>query len=392
MFTTGILADIWNVVDFGIEESLDLIQSVGAQSISLRVTSSRVSQLRAGEFDGPRMFRSDGGYFFQPDKSKYANTRIKPVVASWLKSRDPLEKIAESCRKRDLELRLRISALEHPLIASRYPEGVTKSVFGDSAPETLSAANPDVVELLRATACDLTSRCPKSAIELEEICFRSGARESDCLQLGPDFDDGFFSLLALSFDESSRQFAIRENVDVDAVSRWISVTLEKALSDGHPVESLHMELMEESPILKSFVHSQIDAVTILVSQVETAIENALSVVFCGQVFDGSFPRVDCDALKNDRSVIIQSQDGFVHESQEGSEFFWGIENLSNVHTARQTQMSTIPWDVPERLVSEVKSYADSGLSGVVLAGFGLFPQSGFDVIKRAFRFASRSSQ
>jgi len=387
MFTTGILADIWNVVDFGIEPSLDLIQSVGAQSISLRVTSSRVSQLRAGELDAPRIFRSDGGYFFQPDKSKYNNTRIKPVVASWLKSRDPLEQIVEACRKRDIELRFRISTLESPVIAARYPEVASKTIFGDVASETLSAANRDVVELLRATVIDLANRFSPAAIELDDPRFHSGAMYEQEFDAG----NGFHSLLELSFDESSAQSAIARGIDVEAVTRWVRVALQKVLDGGDPLETSLEEMATETPPLKQYIESQIDDVTSLVQQIAGAANCPISLrmgVFLGY---GCTPRVNLEALSHDRGVITELFLACPDECECHSDFAEAM-NLERSFTGREIPAISIDHDTPQRLVSEVRQLAASGVGGVVIASYGLISPNMHDTIKQAFRYAARESR
>ncbi len=385
MFTTGILADIWNVVDFGIEESLDLIQSVGAQSISLRVTSSRVSQLRAGEIDGPRIFRSDGGYFFQPDKAKYANTRIKPVVASWLKSRDPLEKITEFCKKRDLELRLRISTLEFPVLASRYPEGACKSIYGDISPDYLSASNSDVVELLRATANDLSNRCDPTGIELEGARFNSGALNIEEFEF--DGGNGFYDLMALSFDESAKQSAIARSIDIDALTRWVSVTLDDVFVKGNDMGAMMSHLIEDSPLLGGYVESQEDEMTKVVTQVANAAGCPISIVLERDPWWGFYPQLDCAALAHEGGVIAISYVSFEEDEFRLREPD-GTEDVQPAHLVRQ--FGTVQ-DTPERIISDTKRYADAGVGGVILSTFGLVLPPYYETIRKAFRFASRSS-
>lgn len=392
MFTTGILADIWNIVDFGIEPSLDLIQSVGAQSLSLRVTSSRVSQLRAGELDGPRIFRSEGGYFFQPDKSKYSNTRIKPVTASWLKSRDPLEQIAEGCKKRDLELRLRISALESPVIATRYPEAATKTVFGDVSPESLSASNPDVIELLRATAIDLSSRFSPSALELEELCFRSGDHWDDGFDMEFDYGEELYELLSISFDESSAQSAIAKGVDVDSASRWVKVALEKMLLNSERAGSRDLQPeLENPPVLAAYLKSQIKDSTDLVAKIAEAVECPISMVLLGEGTHGQYPRPDCDAVAHDRGVILEYI--FFDKGFEGDEgHFAGIEKLQPSFGARQIRLDVTCGGSSEGFIRCVKSHVNEGMGGVIVSAFGLVPPSCFDYVKKAFRYALREAR
>ncbi|MCA9253948.1 MAG: hypothetical protein R3E58_17080 [Phycisphaerae bacterium] len=386
MFTTGILADIWNVVDFGIEESLDQIQSLGAQSISLRVTSSRVSQLRAGELDAPRIFRSDGGYFFQPDKSKYSNTRIKPVVASWLKSRDPLEQIVEACQKRDIELRLRISTLESPVIAARHPEAASKTVFGDVASETLSAANRDVVELLRATVIDLSNRFAPAAIEVDGLTFHSGAMYEQEFDAG----NGFHLLMELSFDESSAQSAISRGVDVEAVTRWVRVALQKVLDGGDPLETSLEEMAAEALPLKQYINSQIDDVTSLVEQMSGAANCPISLRMGAFLGYGCMPRVNLEALAHDRGVITEFFLACPDECECNPDFA-GAMNLERSYTGREIPAIGIDRDTPQRLVSEVRRLAATGVGGVVIASYGLISPNMHDTIKQAFRYAARDS-
>lgn len=396
MFTTGILADIWNVVDFGIEESLDRIQSLGAQSISLRVTSSRVSQLRAGELEAPRIFRNDGGYFFQPDKSKYSNTRIKPVVASWLKSRDPLERITESCKKRDLELRLRIDALEQPVIARRYPDSSAKTVWGDLSETMLSASNPDVVELLRATAIDLSQRCEPAGIEIAKPRSSCGAYTGEGISSGFCEGCGFRELMDLSFDESSKQSAIARDVDVEATIRWVTVSLKRVLENGASLEPFLRDLVKVTPVLEAYVNSQIADLTKLVERTAAAADCPISIVLADGIEFGLCPNVACDSLSHDRGVILETylggQDQFITSDDVfGSMKFPGVKLLPSSHTARQIRMSSLDEEAPEELVSKVKQFADDRVGGVIIASFGLIAPPTYETVKQAFRFASRSS-
>ena len=164
MFRSYIVSHLADLVDAGVEECLDRVQGVGASGVSVAVTSGALGELRSAAQATPRVFRSRGGFFFQPNDEYYGDTRLKPIVSTWLKGRNPLEKVVDACRRRGLELRRRLSAFEVGRIARRYPEAAAQTVFGDPAPTTLCPASPDVRALLRATVDDLSKAHAPTAI------------------------------------------------------------------------------------------------------------------------------------------------------------------------------------------------------------------------------------
>src|SRR5690349_13438156 len=93
----------WDLVDEGIDAVLDRLKGeAGVTGISVPFSCGPIVQLRPHAGVSPRTFRSRGGVQFQPEASHYTGTRIRPVVADWLRKSNPLAAIAEACAKRGL--------------------------------------------------------------------------------------------------------------------------------------------------------------------------------------------------------------------------------------------------------------------------------------------------
>ena len=147
----------WDLLDEGLDPVLDRLQGeVGVTGVALWVASPPVTRLRPREVQ-PRVFRTRGGLFFKPDESRYEATRLKPVVSTWLKSRDVFARIAEGCARRGLLLRALVSASQTGRLAEKYPAMACKNAFGDESRSSLCLVHPDVRAYLLALVCDLAS-------------------------------------------------------------------------------------------------------------------------------------------------------------------------------------------------------------------------------------------
>ena len=239
MFTAHMVCHLWDLEDGGIDDVLDRLKGeLGAGGVTVVAAGKPICQLRHRPSVKPRIFQSRGGLYFPPDESKYNDTRCKPVVSSWVKSRDPLRKVAEACQRRDLTLRAILDTRRIGRLVSRCPSVATKTVFGDASPGTMCAANPDAVALLQGLIADLSTNYGVSAIELRHLdrTFEADLVDSLVVHASPSAAaEVIRALLTICFCESCLQSAHGANIDADGATRSVEALINDALAQSRPL-------------------------------------------------------------------------------------------------------------------------------------------------------------
>src|SRR5262249_6496418 len=227
----------WDLIDEGVDSALGRIAGeVGADAVSVATTYHSVAQIRPHAGVTPTRFVSDAGAHFQPDSSCYGSTRLRPIAAAWMKSRNPVEKVGEGCRRRGLRLRAWTVCCHGSAMAARYPEAACKDAFEGQSTSWLCPGNPDVREYVAGLVADLTKNYPLAAIELEAADFGSGwhshAHEKCGLAIGPVER----LLMSLCFCESCIQSATDAGIDADAAKQSVREKLGPTLA-GRPARA-----------------------------------------------------------------------------------------------------------------------------------------------------------
>src|SRR5262249_33730749 len=90
----------WDLEDEGLEISLGrLAGEIGVDGITVAATETDIRMIRGRPLGGRRTFISPAGAHFQPDPAIHRGNRIRPIPASWMKSKNPLERIAKVAEK-----------------------------------------------------------------------------------------------------------------------------------------------------------------------------------------------------------------------------------------------------------------------------------------------------
>lgn len=231
--TTHLLCHLWDLEDEGIDPALDRIQGdLGAQGLTVPVTHPGLEQLRSHDGVRPRWFRSAGGLQFQPDLSAYRSTRARPLVAEWLKKRNPLAKVSEACRDRGLTLHAWLDCCDSAAMVAANPALATKDAFGEPSARWMCPRNPDVCEYLRALVGETVRMYGCTAIELDAWLAPHFAGPPPPTVLGFSPDAVTALLLCLCFCESCRQATARDGIDIAAAERAARLDLERTLHTG----------------------------------------------------------------------------------------------------------------------------------------------------------------
>lgn len=388
MFENIVLVNLWDLVDAGIDATLDRIQATGATAVSVVVTSRPVASLRVSDECSPRVVRDPGGFFFKPDPAYYQDTQLKPLLSPWLKQRNPLDAIANATDKRQLQLRLRISAFQVGQLAERHPQTASKNVFGDVATHALCPAHPDVRALLRSTVADLSERYVPSAIEIDDLVFHSGSVAGDLVS-GVDYGESFSWLLGICFSEASRQWAVEHDADPASAARWVRVKLDQALGANTPMADSIEDLVSDAPLTRAYLEAQTLAIDTLIERLASATgQCSLALILpesqygFGQLSargaaSAALAIAPLDGVRCDLSV------GSVDEIRKRLGIDGGI--------AFQIEPAAVCIEAPQELVRTVRQSTELDLAGIVYSHWSQFGQQTQCAIRQAVRFASRSA-
>ncbi len=389
MFQAHVYGHLSDFADYGIEESLDAVQAIGAAGVIVNVLSGPRTALRSRPGDGPRLFRSGGGFFFQPDADHYADTHLKPITSTWLRQRNPLDKLVERCKGRDLDVRLRIDALEVGRIAARHPEAAAATVFDDVSTETLCPANPDVRALIRAAVRDLAARYQPTAIELEGMLYHSGFY---CTRPAPDIGmeagDVVMMLLATCFSASSRQAADERGVDAEAAAKWARKALDRALEQGDPDDGRLADEFADSAVMGAYLECQEQILDAWLGDIAGKAGVDLGVVPPDDYVPGAAPSTAC--ARQMAAIIEESEletPGEVETYVEALRERWGRTEAIFVDIDMGSELA----ETAHAVVATVSALAEHGIQHVVFSDFGLIPPKRFTALKQAIRYAVRST-
>lgn len=385
------LANLWDLVDGGVDRTLDAIQALGAAEISVVVAAGPTTHLRLGAECEPRVFHDPGGLFFKPDPAHYDDARVKPIASPWLRQRNPLDQIAEAADKRSLPLRLRVSAFALGQLVHRHPEIASKSVYGDTAAERLCPAHPDVRALSRCVVSDLSERYVPAAIELDDFDFRSGLSRQLSAAEASQRGAGFDQLAEICFAEASRQWAIEHGADPASASRWVKVQLENALQQNAPIDKPLEKLLVDAPLTRDYLAAQSLALdTLLDNLVQQAGETPLVVVSQPDQLAGVQP--------TRRGFETVAQTTFVAEAARMDESIDRIAKFTANTNRDSTNKSTVQIAAdqccarsPQELVRITRRIADAGVCGVTYCHYSALGDQTKDAVRQAIRYTTRTT-
>ncbi len=389
-FQTHLWCYLWDLVDEGIDGVLDRLQGeAGVTGISVATNYHRVDQLRPHASDGPRRFISAGGAQFQPHGACYASTRMRPVVAQWLRKTNPLAVVAEACAKRGLTLRGWHVCCHGSAMVERYPAGAVKDVFGAVSPAWLCPSNLDVRECLRGMVEDLGTHYGFEAIELERASFPTDLHahhhEKEGFACGPAGD----WLRGLCFCESCRQLAAREGADVAEAAKVATRYLEGVLASGEPLATEPGELLDREPALAAYADWRRGQVTSLVKLIRTTCPCRLIVHRSGPPLWGATDfaalAATCDALLapcyvNDPQRLATAVRAAAADTGDVARVEVGLSAC------------TPPCSEAADLVAMMRSAVEQGVRSANIYNYGLLPLPRLEWIRQACRYASREAR
>lgn len=382
-FDTRMECYLWDLLDEGIDDVLDRLKGeAGVTGITVPVHCPPIDHLRAHADVTPRTFRSKGGAQFQPDARLYSGTRMRPVVAEWLRKSNPLRQVADACAARDLTLRAWVIGVHNPAVVERYPICAAKDVFGEPIPDYLCPVNPDVREYLRALVEDLHESYGIAELLIGGIQFPALTEEDFTQAIGPTEVDRW--LLSTCFCESCRQLAQRDGLDVDRAARTAFDRLEEVLATGQAQEDDLDFFLDAHPAIEAYAQWQADQLPPLAEAIRSSFPG--EVILDG--YHGFEDQEDVSALTVHCDRLHVPCNSLDTEEIESAVSF-GVDLMQEPHRVELAMLGTGAVIDPEDLVSAMAKAAEEGVRCVTIENYGILPLACLEAVHRGVRFAGR---
>ncbi len=370
----------WNLMERGLEGLVDRLRGeVGVTGISVWAATPRLKQFRVRDVR-PRLFRTDGGLFFQPSHRQGSWTGCRPMVSTWTRGANPLETIAEQCVRSDVQLRAILPAATTGGLALRYPEFACRNAFDDESGTAICLANPDVQEYLVRLAADITTNYPVVGLVLAD--FVVGWREAFTrgLILSAPLGDAERGVLSTCFCGACVSHSDSEGVDVREARKRTQAIVGKALTEAAFFGGSLDALLADQPAIAEHRKTQTMRLNSLLRRlVETCrVDVILSRTKGDPASDwpgGLDARIPAGVLTRARSMDR------LHEAV-------------SERAKRNEVWTSAGWTIGPRaaeFVGTLSQAAQLGFAGIDIDNYGVLPDAAFTTIKQAIRFARRSA-
>jgi len=394
MFNAHVACHLWDLEDEGIDPVLDRLQGeLGAGGVSVVAAGRPIRHLRHRPEAKPRIFQSQGGWYFPPDETKYTDTRCKPVVSGWMKSRNPLRKVSEACHRSDMTLRAVVDTRRIGRIVSRCPSAAVKTAFGDASPRVMCPANPDVAALFHDLIADLTANYDVSAIEVRCLDHTFETDLADALEASgsPQAADAVArALLSICFCESCLQSAAGQDIDSDGARRSVRTWLNGALDQSRLLPDSWVALLAEDDVLDGYVRHRRDAHIALMSALSRHCPCDL-VLHVGGYTESDLPALSAMA-PNCAAINVSVSRAW--PTVKCSTLDQALEACRVSGASRYEAEVSVRESLADDatgLVSTVKGLVDRGVAGVHFRHYDLMGDRGFKAVQQAIRHARRSA-
>ncbi|GJQ27047.1 MAG: hypothetical protein HBSAPP02_20790 [Phycisphaerae bacterium] len=393
----------WELEREGAEEALArLAGEIGVDGIHLHVSSSGGAALYPRGPMGPRIDSCDKGLQFQLDASKYASVRVRPRIAAWMKSRNPLEAVCKLAERHRLKVRAALP------VSIPMPERSTVATIinalGDVSPHSLCFAHPDTQELHAALIEDLSSNYPIDVVEIAAPRRPRAQAAYDVLTFPSPSSDGepFSECLAWCFCPSCRQQAQAAGVDIALVQKKITDLISSLPAmDAAPRE--WKDVVAEVAALAGYERWQDESARTLVRQLRERCRKSLSLRLEESRYPVEFAARH--ALRtwegiSERMSLRAVRGGLPDEPRPVRKLGSALAAVRNESPPMPGElkidllMPSRPPDVRDgpHLVSLTHEAAQTGCETIVFQDYATSPDACLDWVRQAIRFARRESQ
>jgi len=377
----------WDMEDEGVAAALGrMAGDVGVNAVSVVAAHHGIREIRPRAVSGPRVIQLDAAAHFQPDGKRYAKNGIRPIAASWMKSRNPLDKIAGEAEKQGLALRVSVSGCRGGAMVSKYPMASCVNVFGAQSCAWMCPSNPDVRRYVADLVEDLTVNYPVDTLELTYADFGDGRDLWRHLGSGVRPGEVERMLWSWCFCSSCRQRAMDADVDVEAVVASVTDHLDRMLRLEPATHDSFEFMLANDAHLAAYHKARVGAVTSLARMVRSQTKTRL-------ILDLPSPRVASGAYI---AELKEHCDGFLlplppaEAPSLHSSFEAQVREAGGAERVDVSEYCCPPRvkDGPS-LVAKVHRAIETGHPAVGFFNYGLAPEPCLGWVRQAIRYARR---
>lgn len=392
----------WHLEREGADEALArMAGEIGVDGVQLCVSGSGSAALYPRGPRGPRIDSCDAGLQFQLDPSKYSSVRVRPRIASWMKSRNPLEAVCKLAERH--HLKIRVSLLGSIPMPERSTCATIINALGDVSPNSLCFAHPDTQELYAALIEDLSINYPIDVVEVEVPCRPRAQAAYDVVSFPSLLLDGepFSDSLAWCFCPSCRQQAQAAGVDIRLVQTKIADLISSWLAMGAAVREWKEVLAGDATLIR-YDQWQRDAARTILRQIRERCRKSLAVQLDSVWLPVDEARFELRTFGTIcERVSLRAVKGVLPDEPDS------VRKLGSLMTAARSEHPPLPAELkidllipsypPEvstaqHLVSLTHEAAQTGCEAIIFQDYATSPDVCLDWVRQAIRYARRESK
>ncbi len=380
----------WDLYDEGVDRALRSIHDEGGlNGISLTANYHSSRCLLPHNPRRKVFFSESGALHFVPRPERYG--RIKPRVSSLAKETDVWNETARVAEALGMKLKAWTICNHSTALGVAYPDCAIQNAFGDSYPHSLCPGHPDVRAYVVALICDLTSRYPVDAVELESVGYMGFGHEAHHEKVGIAMDAWHTFLMGLCFCSHCTAAATRRGVDVERVRRTVCDTLNAFFAADLPAPAVDASMLEatrlalESDDFRGYLNARMEVVTTLVREIREAVwqQTPSTRILCFADPYGAWRQgIDLHAIR-------QIADGFITSySPTGREMISCITRLRMLLGEDVRLVAAVKAVYPHTALADdvaerIHACLQVGVKELNFYNYGLMRKAGLRAIQRA---------
>ncbi|HLK60281.1 MAG TPA: hypothetical protein VKU00_27205 [Chthonomonadaceae bacterium] len=376
---SGLWMFAWDLADEGIEHVMGWAADSGLTALQI------AGSYHAGWFIHPHnphhraYMTEDGCVYFQPAQNLYAQTVLKPKVASVCARTDWMREAGKRLDKYGLKLVSWTVCAHNTRLGLLHPECTVRNCFGDSYPHALCPANAQVRAYLTALCHDLANNLPLHAVQLESPGYmglqHGHHHERDLTVLTPLE----FALMDLCFCDACVREAEGKHVEIARVRAALRAILEAGMAaapgrpKGHP-ETLS-QVAESLSELQPYLAFRREIEDTLIQEIRAALRPSSAQLY---LLGGPNPQI-ASAVDVFNSGVYGQKPAQVLASTRAAK--QGLSTHHALYMGVRLGLNSVA-DAQE-LTDIVHAIREGGGTGVMFYNYSESPQTALNWIKPA---------
>jgi len=376
---SGLWMFAWDLADEGIDRVMGWAADSGITALQI------AGSYHAGWFIHPHnpkqraYMTEDGSVYFQPTLAHYAQTVLKPRVASVCSKTDWTREAGKRLDRHKLKLVSWTVCAHNTRLGLLHPECTVHNCFGDSYPHALCPANIQVRNYLCALCHDLANNLPLHAVQLESPGYmglqHGHHHERDLTVLTPCE----VALMDLCFCESCTRAAEGKHVDIGKIRAAVQTVLEAGMAAAPLRPKNHPQSLAEFgaglPELKAFLDFRQEIEDTLISDIKAAMKPSAALLY---LLGGPNERIAA-AVDVFNSGVYGKKPAEVLTATRAAKA--GLHARHSLYMGVRLGLSSVADE--QELTEIVQSIRDGGGDGVMFYNYSESPMHALNWIKGA---------